>query len=96
MKKAITTRTVTYLNYSLSQEEKEILAKSSNILGQVFDAIEKCTNIDINDEHDLVTYLSRTFNVDVDDYTYTICGIIDCIMHNSNTDFIAQQDWQDE
>lgn len=92
MKREITRKLATYLNYSLSQEEKEILEKSSNILEQVFTAIEECTNIDLNDQQKLVDYFHSAFNEDMENYGFTICRIIDCIINNSDISFIAEEE----
>lgn len=92
MKTKATTKTVTYLNYSLSREEQEIMAKSNKILEQVFTAIEECTNIDLNDQQKLVDYFHSAFNEDMENYGFTICRIIDCIINNSDISFIAEEE----
>ena len=48
MKAKTTKKSITYLNYSLSKEEQEILTKSSTILEQVLGTIEDYTNVDLN------------------------------------------------
>ena len=92
MKTKFTTKTVTYLNYSLSREEQEILAKSNKILEQILDAIEECSNIDVDDQHELVRYFHNVFGEDVDTDNFIICGIIDAIINKSNTNFIVQEE----
>lgn len=92
MKTKITTKAVTYLNYSLSREEQEILAKSNKILEQIFDAIEECSNVDLDDQHELICYFHNVFGEDVDTDNFIICGIIDAIINKNNTDFITQEE----
>lgn len=92
MKTKITTKAVTYLNYSLSREEQEILAKSNKILEEVFEAIEECTDVDLNNQQELVEYLNNAFNEEVEAYSFTFCGIIDIILHHSNINFIAKEE----
>lgn len=92
MKTKITTKAVTYLNYSLSREEQEILAKSNKILEQIFDAIEECSNVDLDDQHELIRYFHNVFGEDVDTDNFIICGIIDAIINKNNTDFITQEE----
>ena len=92
MKTKFTTKTVTYLNYSLSREEQEILAKSNKILEQILDAIEECSNIDVDDQHELVRYFHNVFGEDVDTDNFIICGIIDAIINKNNTNFIVQEE----
>ena len=92
MKTKITTKAVTYLNYSLSREEQEILAKSNKILEQIFDDIEECSNVDLDDQHELIRYFHNVFGEDVDTDNFIICGIIDAIINKSNTDFITQEE----
>lgn len=97
MKTKITTKTVTYLNYSLSREEQEILAKSNNILEQIFDAIEECSNVDLEDQDELIRYFNDVFNEEVEAYRFTLCGIIDTIISHSNDSFIAaREDYTDD
>lgn len=98
MKTKITTKAVTYLNYSLSREEQEILAKSNKILEQLFETIEECTDNNLNDFDELVHYFNCVFNEDVETYNFTLCGIIDTIINYSNTSFIAaeEEDYSDE
>lgn len=93
MKTKITTRTVTYLDYTLSREEQEILAKSNKILKQLFGTIEECTGKDMNDFDELIEYFNYVFGEDVEAYhDFTLCGIIDTIIYNSNRRFIASQE----
>ena len=92
MKTEITTKAVTYLNYSLSREEQEILAKSNKILNELFETIEECGDVDLNDQQELVRYFYNVFGEDVETYSFTICGIIDTIINHSNTNFIAQEE----
>lgn len=92
MKTKITTKAVTYLNYSLSREEQEILAKSNKILEQIFDAIEECSNVDLDDQYELIRYFHNVFGEDVDTDNFIICGIIDAIINKNNTDFITQEE----
>ena len=92
MKTKITTKAVTFLNYSLSREEQEILAESNKILNQLFETIEECSNVDLNDQHELVRYFYNVFGEDVETYSFTICGIIDTIIHHSNTNFNAREE----
>ena len=92
MKTEITTKAVTFLNYSLSREEQEILAESNKILNQLFETIEECSNVDLNDQHELVRYFYNVFGEDIETYSFTICGIIDTIIYHSNTNFIAQEE----
>lgn len=94
MKTKITTRTVTltYLDYTLSREEQEILAKSNKILRQLFGTIEECTGKDMNDFDELIEYFNYVFDEDVEAYDFTLCGIIDTIYYNSNRRFIASQE----
>lgn len=97
MKTKITTKAVTYLNYSLSREEQEILAKSNKILNQLFETIEECTDNNMNDFDELIEYFNYVFNEDVEAYNFTLCGIIDTIINHSNDSFIAaQEDYTDE
>lgn len=97
MKTKITTKAVTYLNYSLSREEQEILAKSNKILNQLFETIEECTDNNINDFDELIEYFNYVFNEDVEAYSFTLCGIIDTIINHSNDSFIAaQEDYTDD
>lgn len=92
MKTKITTKAVTYLNYSLSREEQEILAKSNKILEQIFDAIEECSNVDLDDQHELIRYFHNVFGEDIDTDNFIICGIIDAIINKNNIDFITQEE----
>lgn len=92
MKTKIFNKITTYLNYSLSREEQEILAKSNKILSELFETIEECTDNNMNDFDELVEYFNYVFNEDVEAYNYTICGIIDTIINHSNKDFIASQE----
>jgi len=93
MKTKITTRTVTYLDYTLSREEQEILAKSSKILNQLFETIEECTDNNLNDFDELIEYFNYVFGEDIETYhAFTLCGIIDTIVYNSNKRFIASQE----
>ena len=92
MKTKATTKAVTYLNYSLSQEAQEIMAKSNRILEQVLETIEEYTNIDLNDQQELVEYFNKAFDEEIEAYSFTICGIIDTIINHSDTSFIAQED----
>ena len=93
MRRNITTKKVTFLNYSLSKEEKEILAKSSDILDQVFDTLEECTDSDLSDQQELVEYFNNILNEDVVSNCYPLCGIIDAIVNNSDTNFIVQEEF---
>lgn len=92
MKTEITTKAVTYLNYSLSREEQEILAESNKILNQLFETIEECGDVDLNDQQELVRYFYNVFGEDIETYSFTICGVIDTIINHSNTNFIAQEE----
>ena len=92
MKTEITTKAVTLLNYSLSREEQEILAESNKILNQLFETIEECSNVDLDDQHELIRYFHNVFGEDVDTDNFIICGIIDAIINKSNTDFITQEE----
>lgn len=92
MKTKITTRTVTYLDYTLSREEQEILAKSNKILKQLFGTIEECTGKDMNDFDELIEYFNYVFDEDVEAYDFTLCGIIGTIIYNNNRRFIASQE----
>ena len=92
MKTKISNKITTYLNYSLSREEQEILAKSNKILNELFETIEECTDNNMNDFDELVNYFNYVFNEDVEAYNFTICGIIDTIINHSNKDFIASQE----
>lgn len=96
MKTKAITKTVTYLNYSLSREEQEILAKSSKILEQVLGTIEDYANVNLNDQQELIDYFYNVFNEDVEAYSFTICGIIDTIINYSDTNIIVQEDHTDE
>ena len=92
MKTKISNKITTYLNYSLSREEQENLAKSNKILNELFETIEECTDNNMNDFDELVRYFNYVFNEDVEAYNFTICGIIDTIINHSNKDFIASQE----
>ena len=92
MKTKIFNKITTYLNYSLSREEQENLAKSNKILNELFETIEECTDNNMNDFDELVRYFNYVFNEDVEAYNFTICGIIDTIINHSNKDFIASQE----
>lgn len=93
MKTKTTTKTVTYLNYSLSREEQEILAKSSKILNQLFETIEECIDNNISDFDELIDYFNCVFNEDIEAcHNFTLCGVIDTIINHSNDSFIAVQD----
>ena len=92
MKQETITKTITYLKYSLSREEQEILAKSNKILSELFETIEECTDNNMNDFDELINYFNYVFNEDVEAYNFTICGIIDTIINHSNKDFIASQE----
>ena len=92
MKTKIFNKVTTYLNYSLSREEQEILAKSNKILNELFETIEECTDNNMNDFDELVNYFNYVFSEDVEAYNFTICGIIDTIINHSNKDFIASQE----
>lgn len=93
MKKEITTKTTTYLKYSLSREEQEILIKSNKILNQFFGTIEECTGKDISDFDELIDYFNCVFNEDiVACHNFILCGVIDTIINHSNDSFIAVQD----
>ena len=98
MKTKITTKTATYLNYSLSREEREILAKSNEILNQLFETIEAYTDNNMNDFNELIEYFNYVFNEDVETYNFTLCGIINAIINHSNISFIMAQeeDYSDE
>ena len=54
MKTKIFNKITTYLNYSLSREEQEILAKSNKILSELFETIEECTDNNMNDFDELI------------------------------------------
>ena len=92
MKTKIFNKVTTYLNYSLSREEQEILVKSNKILSELFETIEECTDNNMNDFDELIKYFNYVFNEDVEAYNFTICGIIDTIINHSNKDFIASQE----
>ena len=92
MKTKIFNKVTTYLNYSLSREEQEILVKSNKILSELFETIEECTDNNMNDFDELIEYFNYVFNEDVEAYNFTICGIIDTIINHSNKDFIASQE----
>ena len=92
MKAKTTKKAITYLNYSLSKEEQEILTKSSTILEQVLGTIEDYTNVDLNNHLDLINYFYDVFGEDVEAYSFSICGIIDTIINYSDTNIIIQED----
>lgn len=98
MKTKITTKTITYLDYSLSREEQEILAKSNKILNQLLETIEECTGKNMHDFDELLEYFNYIFGEDVGAYhDFTLCGFIDAIIYNSNERFIArQEDYTDD
>ena len=92
MKTKIFNKVTTYLNYSLSREEQEILAKSNKILNELFETIEECTDNNMNDFDELIEYFNYVFNENVEAYNFTICGIIDTIINHSDTNIIIQED----
>lgn len=92
MKQETTTKTITYLKYSLSKEEQEILTKSSYILEQVFDTIAEYSPIDLNDQQKLINYLDDISPNGVVLNCYNICEIIDTIVQNSGISFIAKEE----
>ena len=59
MKTKIFNKITTYLNYSLSREEQEILAKSNKILSELFETIEECTDNNMNDFDELIKYYNE-------------------------------------
>lgn len=91
MKQEAKTKTVTYLKYSLSTEEQEILTKSSSILEQVFATLADYAPIDLNDQQELVDYFHDVFHGAVVTNCYKICEIIDTIVNNSDISFITEE-----
>ena len=94
MKAKTTKKAITYLNYSLSREEQEIMEKCNKILEQVLGTIEDYTNVDLNNQQELIDYFYDVFGEDVEAYSFSICGIIDTIINYSDTDIIIQEDDQ--
>ena len=92
MKQETITKTITYLKYSLSKEEQEILTKSSYILEQVFDTIAEYSPIDLNDQQELIDYFHDIFHDGIVLNCYNICEIIDTIVQNSGISFIAKEE----
>lgn len=91
MKQETIKKMVTYLKYSLSKEEQEILTKSSNILEQVFDSIAEYSPIDLNNHQELIDYFYDILPEGVVLNCYNICEIIDTIAQNGGISFIAEE-----
>ena len=92
MKQETTTKTVTYVKYSLSKEEQEILTKSSTILEEVFDIIADYSPVDLNDQQELIDYFYDILPEGVVLNCYNICEIIDTIAQNGGISFIAKEE----